>query len=144
MQIDMKLHLQRKYRKDKYIIGNLYIDDVFFCNVIEDRDRGLTQDMPLSEIKKIKVMHETAIPYGTYKVSLTYSPKFKRILPLIENVPGFTGIRIHSGNTESDSSGCLVVGENKVKGKVINSKITLEKLLKKLENQSNITIEITK
>lgn len=140
----MKLVLKRSYRGPKYCIGHLFIDGVYFCDVIEDVDRGLTQDMSLAQIKIIKVYGETAIPYGTYKVTITYSPKFKKYLPYINNVPGFTGIRIHSGNTQEDSLGCLIVGENKVKGKVINSRITMEKLMNKLKNQTDITIEITK
>lgn len=138
----MKLTLQRKYKKEKYTIGNLFIDGVFFCNTIEDKDRRLFQDTPLSEIKKIKVYGETAIPYGTYNIKLTYSPKFKKTLPLLELVPGFEGIRIHSGNTEKDSLGCIIVGENKAKGKVLNSKKTMDKLMEKLKEQKSITIEI--
>ena len=138
----MKLTLTRQYKSPTYTIGKLYINDVYFCDVIEDKDRGITQNTPISEIKKIKVCGETAIPYGTYKVKITYSPKFKRNLPLIENVPGFEGVRIHSGNTEKDSAGCLIVGENKVKGKVINSKQTFEKLMNKLVGQKDIMIEI--
>lgn len=138
----MKLTLTRQYKSPTYTISKLYINDVYFCDVIEDKDRGIIQNTPISEIKKVKVYGKTAIPYGTYKVKITYSPKFKRNLPLIENVPGFEGIRIHSGNTEKDSAGCLIVGENKVKGKVINSKQTLEKLMNKLVGQKDITIEI--
>lgn len=138
----MKLTLTRQYKSPTYTISKLYINDVYFCDVIEDKDRGITQNTPISEIKKIKVYGETAIPYGTYKVKITYSSKFKRNLPLIESVPGFEGVRIHSGNTEKDSAGCLIVGENKVKGKVINSKQTLEKLMNKLVGQKDITIEI--
>lgn len=138
----MKLTLTRQYKSPTYTISKLYINDVYFCDVIEDKDRDITQNTPISEIKKIKVYGETAIPYGTYKVKITYSSKFKRNLPLIESVPGFEGVRIHSGNTEKDSAGCLIVGENKVKGKVINSKQTLEKLMNKLVGQKDITIEI--
>ena len=91
---------------------------------------------------KEKIYGETAIPAGTYKVILSYSNKFKRILPEILNVPHFLGIRIHKGNTEQDSAGCVILGENKVKGKVINSTPYEIKLVKLLENQENITITI--
>lgn len=140
----MKLLLRRLYRKESYIIGKLYIDDEYFCDVVEDKDRGLTQDMPLSEINKIKVMHETAIPYGTYKVILSYSPKFKRILPAILKVPGFEGIRIHNGKDKNSSSGCLIVGKNTIKGGVTSSKEYLEKLITILKTANTIEIKITK
>ena len=139
----MKLLLRRLYRKDTYIIGKLYIDGEYFCDVVEDRDRGLTQDMPLSEIMKIKVKHETAIPYGTYKVVLSYSPKFKRILPAVLNVPGFEGIRIHNGRDRNSSSGCLIVGKNTIKGGVTNSKEYMEKLIDILKKAKTIEISIT-
>jgi hypothetical protein len=77
--------------------------------------------MALPEIQKRKVMHKTAIPAGTYKMIVDISPSKKRLLPRLLNVPGFEGILIHRGNTEDDSSGCIIVGENKVVGKVINS-----------------------
>lgn len=125
----MNLKLKRTYKGDQYTIGHLYIEDQFFCDTIEDIDRGLDQDMPLKEIREKKIYGVTAIPTGTYQVMLTYSGRFKKILPLIANVPGFDGIRIHSGNTEKDSLGCVIVGENKVKGQVINSRITMNKLM---------------
>lgn len=138
----MKLLLKRIARKPLYTIGNLYIDGVWFCNTIEDTDRNLSQNMPLSEIQKIKQKDITAIPTGTYKVILSKSPRFKKVLPEILSVPGFAGIRIHSGNTQYDSSGCLIVGENKVVGKVINSRVTLAKLMEVLNNQNNVEITI--
>ena len=139
----MKLLLRRLYRKDTYTIGKLYIDGGYFCDVVEDRDRGLTQDMSLSEIKKIKVMHETAIPYGKYKVILSYSPRFKRILPAILNVLGFEGIRIHNGVNAKSSSGCLIVGRNTIKGGVTRSKEYMERLIDILKKANTIEIEIT-
>ena len=139
----MKLLLRRLYRKDTYTIGKLYIDGEYFCDVVEDRDRGLTQDMSLSEIKKIKVMHETAIPYGKYKVILSYSPRFKRILPAILNVLGFEGIRIHNVVNAKSSSGCLIVGRNTIKGGVTLSKEYMERLIDILKKANTIEIEIT-
>lgn len=140
----MDLNLIRRYRNDKYTIGDLYIDGVWFSNVLEDTDRGLSSDMSEEEIKKIKVYGRTAIPKGTYKVEVTYSPKFKRYLPILLNVNGFTGIRIHSGNSAEDTLGCLLVGFNKVKGQVINSRVTSDKLTALLRNtkeEIHITIE---
>jgi hypothetical protein len=95
--------------------------EVHFCDTLEDVDRGLTQSMSPEEIKRIKIPHETAIPTGVYKVTVNMSPAKKRLLPRLLDVPGFSGILIHRGNTKHDSSGCILVGENKVKGKVINS-----------------------
>lgn len=117
----IEFKLERKYKKEKYTIGNLYVNGDFVCNILEDADRGLKKDMPLSEIKRIKVYGETAIPAGRYEIELSLSPRFGRQLPLLLNVPGYSGIRIHRGNTNEDSLGCLLPGENKAKGKVINS-----------------------
>ena len=138
----MKLQLRRLYRKPEYIIGKLYINGEYYCDVVEDRDRGLTQDMDLAQIKKIKVMHETAIPYGTYKVRLSLSPHFKKILPEILNVPGFSGIRMHGGSSASSSSGCLILGKNTIKGGVTNSKYYVNKLIEILKN-TNEPVEIS-
>lgn len=85
---------------------------------------------------------ETAIPYGTYKITMGYSPKFKRVLPYLHDVPHFLGILIHSGTTEVDSAGCLIVGKNTVKGKVLESRATSNTLNKILSNEKEITIEI--
>lgn len=140
----MELLLKRRYRNDKYTIGDLYINGVWFSNVLEDTDRGLSSDMTEEEIQKIKIYGKTAIPKGRYKIEVTYSPKFKRYLPILLNVKGFSGIRIHSGNTAEDTLGCLLVGYNKVKGQVINSRVTSDKLTALLRNckeEIHITIE---
>lgn len=138
----MNLTVKRVAKKDTYTIGKLYIDGVYFCDTLEDKDRGLKQSDDLAYITKHKVYGETAIPTGTYNVSLTYSTKFKKILPLIENVKGFSGIRIHSGNTAQDSLGCILVGKNTVVGKVTNSRDAFNALFEKLQNQKKITITI--
>ena len=140
----MELKLKRIALKKEYTIGRLYIDGKYFCDVIEDVDRGLDQKMPLEQIKRIKVMHQTAIPTGVYKVRLSMSPRFKRILPEILAVPGFSGIRIHNGKDQNSSSGCLIVGKNTIVGQVTNSKYWMEKLISILQGATNITIQITK
>lgn len=140
----MELLLKRIYSGSTYTIGHLYIDGNYYCDVLEDTDRGLSSDMTEEEIKKIKVYGKTAIPKGTYKVEVTYSPKFKRYLPILLNVKGFSGIRIHSGNSAEDTLGCLLVGFNKEKGKVLNSRVTSDKLTALLRNtkeEIHITIE---
>lgn len=143
----MKLLLKRKYKGDTYTIGDLYIDGVFFCNVIEDKVRSLPVTCPntpkgLACTCKEKTYAETAIPAGTYKVTMEYSPRFKRTLPYLHNVPHFLGILIHSGIDEKDSAGCLIVGFNTVKGKVLQSRITSDKLNSILSKADHITIEI--
>ncbi|MDR3059109.1 MAG: DUF5675 family protein [Prevotella sp.] len=143
----MELLLKRKFKGEKYTIGDLYIDGEFFCNTIEDKVRELPEkclNTPKWLICKCKekVYNETAIPAGTYKVTLGESPKFKRILPIIHNVPHFLGILIHTGNTEEHSSGCIIVGRNTVKGKVLYSKTTMAALMERLEMAGRIIITI--
>jgi hypothetical protein len=142
----MKLKLQRRFLGKDYTIGSLYMDGEYFCDTLEDTDRGLTQETPLEEIKQIKIPHKTAIPTGVYQVIVNMSPSKKRMLPRLQDVPGFSGILIHRGNTAGDSSGCIIVGENKVKGKVINStpyeKKLVEILTEAQERGEEITIEL--
>ena len=140
----MKLKLVRKYRKENYTIGKLYVDGVYFCDTIEDKDRGLDDAMGLAEIMVKKRYGETAIPYGTYKVEITYSPKYKRLMPEIKNVKGFSGIRIHSGNTAKDTLGCLIIGRNTQVGMVTESRKTYNKLFALMKDAKDISIEITK
>lgn len=141
----MKLRLERKYFKDTYTIGNLYIDGTFFCNTLEDKNRDLNKNGKFDN-GEAKVYAETCIPFGTYGVKITFSPKFKRELPWLQNVPSFTGILIHRGNTAKDSAGCILVGENKAVGKVLNSTPYEEKLVKMMKEAitkgEKITIEI--
>lgn len=87
--------------------------------------------------KEAKIKGKTAIPTGRYRVYLTYSPRFKRILPLLENVPQFTGVRIHRGNTAKDTEGCILVGYNREVGKVLDSAATEQRLMAVLQNSSN-------
>lgn len=137
----MKLLLKRIALKSTYTIGKLYIDGKYFCDTCEDKVRDTNKNGVFDEEKK--VYGETAIPYGTYKVILSMSSRFKRVLPLLLDVPGFSGIRIHSGNTADDSLGCILVGENKQVGKVFNSRNTEKKLMKVLQaTYEDIEIEI--
>ena len=139
----MELKIIRKYKKNDYTIGKMYINGEYFCDTVEDTDRGLSQNMKNSTIEAKKVYGKTAIPTGRYSVVLSYSNKFKKTLPLLKDVLGFGGIRIHSGNTaEDDSLGCIIVGENKIKGRVINSRATMERLMAKLRGQTEIYITI--
>lgn len=142
----MKLELKRIARKNTYTIGRLFVDGEYFSDTIEDKDRLIKQTDSLDKIKKAKVYAETAIPTGTYNIVVNQSPKFKRLLPRLLDVPGFEGILIHRGNTAKDSAGCIIVGENKVVGKVINStpyELKLTEMLKKAQDKKeSITIKI--
>lgn len=109
----MELLLQRLYLKPTYTIGRLYIDGVRFCDTLEDRVR----DLP----REAKVPGHTAIPAGRYELIVNRSPRFKRNLPRLLNVPGFEGILIHRGNTDDDTAGCILVGENREPGRMVNS-----------------------
>lgn len=137
----MELLVKRTYRGPKYTIGHLYVNGKYFCDTIEDVDRGLNVNMPLSQIKSIKVKGKTCIPYGTYVITMKIvSQKYSNFLkypyalfvkgkmPRLLDVPGFDGILIHPGTNQEDTDGCLIVGENKAKGKVINSQATWKKL----------------
>jgi hypothetical protein len=153
----MKLVLKRIAKKSNYTIGKLYVDGTYFCDTLEDTDRGLSDSMKITEIQSKKVYGETAIPTGVYDVTLNvYSPKFgaksfyKEVcngyLPRLLNVKGFDGILIHSGNKPTDTLGCILVGENKAVGQVLNSQTTFKKLytvLKQaIDDGGSITIRI--
>ena len=126
----MELKIERKWKKADYCIGVLYINNVRFCETLEDRDRGLNFSMPVGIINQKKIYGQTAIPTGTYTVVLSYSPKFANktwgkkyggLVPEIKDVKGYSGVRIHPGNSASDVEGCIAIGENKAVGKVLNS-----------------------
>lgn len=151
----MKLLLKRLFKGPDYTIGKLYINDVYECDTLEDTDRGLTSQMSISEIELKKVYGKTAIPTGTYKIDMTtVSPKFKDrvwakpykgILPRLIDVKGYSGVLIHVGNKAEDTLGCILVGENKVKGQVVNSTATFYELMTVLlkAQSAGETIELT-
>ena len=127
----MKIVLHRQKSSDKSTIGTIYIDGKFECYSLEDIERP----------EKIK--GETAIPAGTYKVVLTQSPRFGRILPLLVDVPNYEGIRIHPGNTDKDTDGCILPGQSQGKDFVGNSRLAFDALFAKLQAAKDpITIEI--
>lgn len=148
----MKLLLTRTEKNKRNTIGILSIDGIFFCNTLEDTDRGLKQTDSIEHIEDVKVFGETAIPTGTYKVDMnTVSPKFKDKewakpyegkLPRLVDVPGFEGVLIHIGNSEQNSLGCVLVGE-KSGDKLINSTKTFKQLMNVLtKTKEDITITI--
>lgn len=128
----MKILVERKYKKEKYTIGKMYLDGEYFCDTLEDTVRP----------KGVKVYGETAIPASTYKVVLSYSPKFKRVLPEVLSVAMFSGIRIHRGNYPSDTLGCILVGKNKIVGGLTESADTEIRLMEKLKRASEIWLTI--
>lgn len=134
----MKLKVERLWPKPSYTVGRLYVNGEFFCNTLED----VVRDLP----KEQKVYGQTAIPPGTYKVVYNYSPKFKRKLPRLLDVPYFEGILIHPGNTAADSAGCILVGNNSAVGRLSNSRATSDRLNALIEEAQDkgedITIEI--
>ena len=153
----MKITIDRKWKKSEYTVGRLFIDGEFFCNTLEDVDRGLTQTMDKNIIRSRKIPNQTAIPSGIYSVTLNVvSPKFFKKefykefcdgkLPRLLDVPGFDGILIHVGSNASHSSGCILVGNNTVKGGLTNSKEVFKQLykilLKAKEKGEKISIEI--
>ena len=150
----MKVEIKRVAKRDTYTIGHMYIDGKYVCDTIEDKDRGLTSSMSESEITSKKVYGKTAIPSGTYKIDMnTVSSKFgkkqfyaevcKGKVPRLIGLKGFDGVLIHCGNTAEDSLGCILVGENKVTGKVINSQATFRKIYPMLAKATDgITLTI--
>ena len=128
----MELRVRRIALKDKYTIGKLYINGTYFCDVLEDKVRDLNKN-GVFDNGEVKIANHTAIPYGTYEITLgvrsTKFSDFENYLPRLTNVPLFVGVLLHVGNSDVDSSGCLLVGENKVIGKVINSTKTFHKLM---------------
>ena len=153
----MKIRVERRWPKETYTIGRLYVDGFLFCNTLEDRDRGLKQTDHPDYIKARKVYAETAIPKGTYEVTMDVtSPKYSAVawywrlcqgkMPRLLKVPGFEAILIHPGSTPLDSAGCLLVGKNTKVATLTESKATFEKLYKKMkaahDKGEKITIEI--
>ena len=144
----MKLKIKRIFKGDKYTIGHLYINNIYFCDTLEDKVRNLP--------KEPKVYGETAIPAGIYEIDMnTISPKFRSrswakkwggIVPRLKNVPYFEGVLIHVGNNKDDTDGCIIVGDNQIVGGLVNSTIQFNRLMLRLidakKRGESITIEI--
>lgn len=129
----MKIEVKRIALKDKYTIGHMYIDGKFVCDTLEDKVRDLNKNGKFDN-GEVKIPNVTAIPYGTYNVTMNiqspkysnyakypYVKKYNAFMPRLQNVPSFEGVLIHAGSTADHTSGCILVGENKIKGQVINS-----------------------
>ena len=140
----MKLRLERRWKKATYTIGVLFVDGIRYFETLEDKDRGLFRETPISVIMARKVYGETAIPAGTYSVDMdTVSPKYGAVewyrrncnggrLPRLKDVRGFEGVLIHPGNTALDTLGCVLVGRNTLVGRLTSSRDTFARLYARL------------
>jgi len=140
----MKIKVVREVFTDKSTIGSLYLNDVFFCYTLEDKDRGLEQSQSLIIIQAKKLFGITAIPYGKYPLIVNKSPKFGRLLPRLQGIKGFDGVLIHRGNSAEHSHGCILVGYKKGTDCIMESTKAEADLITILQRESTHTIEIVK
>ena len=140
----MKIKVVRQVFTDKSTIGSLYLNDVFFCYTLEDKDRGLDQSQSLIMIQAKKLFGITAIPYGKYPLIVNKSPKFGRLLPRLQGIKGFDGVLIHRGNSAEHSHGCILVGYKKGTDCIMESTKAEADLITILQRESTHTIEIVK
>ena len=132
----MKLTLTRIAKRADYTIGRLEDENgVKICDTLEPTWRNYKGG-------ELKVPNKSAVPEGTYRVVVTKSPRFKKYLPLLVGVPGFEGIRIHSGNSAKDTEGCILVGDNLIKGRLVWSRNALGKLMRMMEDEKEVSITI--
>jgi len=129
----MELELTRSVKTNKSTIGELTVNGVFECFILEDKDRGLRKDMPLSELIVMKIKTRTAIPTGRYEIVVSFSDKFQKMLPLLLDVPAFAGIRIHPGNTDANTEGCLLPGKTKSPDMIGSSRVAFTALFDKIK-----------
>jgi hypothetical protein len=125
----MTIRIDRQWKKAEYTISKVYINGRYYgCNALEDTDRGLLQAMQIAEIQKRKIKGKTAIPRGYYDVKVTWSEKYQRNMPLVVDVPGFSGIRLHPGNSAKDTEGCILFGKNDKVGWISDSRYWTDKI----------------
>jgi hypothetical protein len=129
----MEIKLIRDIFTEHSTTGKLFVDGVFECFTLEDKFRGLKSSMTLDEIAKTKVYGKTAIPTGRYQVTTSESGLFHRVMPLLLKVPGYEYIRIHPGNSEEDTLGCILLGEARTADWISNSRASFNKFYPKLE-----------
>lgn len=127
----MKIAIKRLHKTENSTIGELTIDGKFECYTLEDKERD------------VKIKGETAIPTGTYKVIINQSNRFKRLLPLLINVSNFEGVRIHAGNSNHDTEGCILVGMNRSIDYITKSRKAFDALFAKMQKEKDITITIS-
>jgi len=137
----MKFLLERDIKTPEFTLGKLYIDGQLKFHTLEDAVR----EKPCIPVAEWKIKGRTAIPRGTYRIIITFSTRFQKHLPLLLDVPGFSGIRIHSGNFSGDTEGCVLLGTGRVKGGVSNSRLAMSVFMPMLEDglkDGVVTIEI--
>lgn len=122
----------------------MFVNGVFLCYTLEDKDRGLKDSDPIELIALTKVHSKTAIPYGTYQCGFTMSNRFQRVLPEVYDVKGFRGIRIHSGNSSSDSEGCILLGNTKSKDFIGESRLAMSSFFLKVAPAKKFVLQVTK
>lgn len=123
----MEITLTRIAKQKTYTIGRLEIDGVYFCDTLEPTWRNIGPGKPGR-----KIPGKTAIPEGRYAVAVSFSPRFKRWLPILLHVPMFEGIRIHAGNSAEDTAGCILPGLNTIVGRVMDSRVWEKNIVRKL------------
>jgi len=116
----MYIYVHRHYLGSTYTIGRMYVNGEYYCDSLEDKDRGLSKSLTLERNKAMKVYGKTAIPIGVYQVGLHKWTKYNIVVPILQNVPAFEGILIHNGKNENNTEGCILVGENTIKGQLTN------------------------
>ena len=127
----MKIQIKRLHKTENSTIGEMTIDGKFECYTLEDKERD------------VKIKSETAIPKGTYKVIINQSNRFKKLMPLLLNVPNFEGVRIHPGNSNHDTEGCILVGQCRSVDYITKSRKAYEILFAKMKLAKEITLTIS-
>lgn len=145
----MNLELKRMLRLDDRALGQLIIDGKLFCFTLEDKDRGLHSKMDLNEINKLKVYGKTAIPTGEYDLIINRSNRFSKLagkdvfLPLLLNVRGYEGVRIHAGNKPEHTEGCILLGRHIRNNELTNSREAMARFMELIKNEKNLKIKIS-
>lgn len=134
----MKIKVTRQQFDPEFTIGGMTVNGFAQCYTLEDTVRAPGEP---------KVFGKTAIPPGTYPVVITFSPHFQRDLPLLQNVPGFEGVRIHPGNTAADTEGCILVGVTRLTTSISHSRVAFDslfpKIKKAIDDGEQVTIEVS-
>lgn len=150
--MSVRVTVRRLYRKTGYTIGKMYVEGEYLCDTLEDRDRQLSRSMSDEQVRIRKVAGQTAIPTGSYSMRLSRSYKFSSkawaqahggLVPEVLDVPGFSGIRIHPGNSAADTQGCILVGRNTVKGGLTGSQEAWHSLMSRLEGGGSLYLDVT-
>lgn len=125
----MEIEVVRKEYYPECTHGELYIDDEYLCDTLEDQDRDFNRDGDIADSGEGKVYGQTAIPRGRYRLVLRLSPRFNKVLPALLDVPGFDGVLVHSGNTPEDTKGCILLGARQKRGRVMSSRFYMLRLI---------------